>query len=65
MYDVYKHVLRPDLRLTTPRGTELPDQAIKTHWRLARREQDVSRAESAEIERSGFCVTRIRKSAAQ
>lgn len=65
MYDVYKHLLRPDLRLTTPRGNELPEKALKKHWRLARREQEVSQAEAAEIDRSGFCVTRVRKYATQ
>lgn len=62
MYDVYGHKHRSEFRLTVPRGKELPEKALKGHWRLIANRKVVPRIVSDEIARSGFSVTRSKSS---
>jgi hypothetical protein len=58
MYDVYRHVARPELRLIIPRGVQLPNQVPKNRWRLAARQLSVPQIVATEIRRSGFSIIR-------
>jgi hypothetical protein len=58
MYDVYRHLNQPELLLTTPLGSPLPERAQKSLWKFTSRSKDVPQIVVDEIARSGFSVTR-------
>jgi len=58
MYDVYRHVNKPELLLTMPLGSPLPERAQKSLWKFASRKKDVPQLVVDEIARSGFSVSR-------
>jgi len=60
MYDAYRHLTRPELRLLVRRGAELPPKASKASWRSVGRELKISQIEANEIERNGFSISRPR-----
>jgi hypothetical protein len=59
-YDVYCHVKHPELRLVVRSGAQLPERAAKSSWQYTGQERAISRIEAAEIQRSGFSVSRPR-----
>jgi len=61
-YDIYRSIKRPELRLVVRRGTDLPQQISKHIWQLTGQEQSISAVEAAEIQRSGFAISRTRAS---
>lgn len=62
MYDIYRSAKRPELRLVVRRGTDLPQQISKDIWQLTGQERAISPIEAAEIQRSGFAISRARQS---
>ena len=58
MYDVYRHVNKTELLLTTPHGSPLPERAQKSLWKLETKKKKVPQMIVDEIARSGFSVTR-------
>ena len=58
MYDVYRHVDRKTLLLTVPQGAGLPDRASASKWRLFANRKLVPKIVSAEVGRTGYCVSR-------
>jgi hypothetical protein len=61
IYDIYRHVKRPELRLVVRSGSGLPSQAPKESWRLEGQERSIPAIEAAEVLRSGFSVSKTRR----
>jgi hypothetical protein len=61
-YDIYRSSKRPELRLVVRRGTDLPQQITKNVWQLTGQETSISPIEAAEIQRTGFAISRARES---
>ena len=61
IYDIYRHVKRPELRLVVRSGSGLPNQAPKESWQLEGQERSIPPVEAAEVLRSGFSVSKIRR----
>jgi hypothetical protein len=64
-YDIYRHVRRSELRLVVRTGSQLPSRILQDNWKLVGQQQAISRIEAAEIQRSGFAISKPRAQTAK